>query len=820
MKARALKKNGVAIAISATGLAIFWLSAELVAPAEPNVAVQLAVLIGIAIAIVSLIQCSQVWHLRNDPPHEAQKLLEAIPGLAWATDANGRAFAANESYRSYFGGSHTLDNAMHPDDSGRALSLWSQSLRTGRDFDSTHRVRGGDGAYRWFRVLARPQRDANGEITGWIGILTDVDDEKNAERELDAKVRDLQQRIDAVPVLVWTARADGSAEFLNQRWLEYSGLSPAEAAGAGWLANVHPDDQVTLIDYWQSLLSTGKAGGIEARLRSAAGVYRWFLFRAEPLRDASGKVSHWLGSNTDIDERKRAEEDLQERKHELQQLVDAVPAMISIFTPDGEILDLNKRLMEYLAIRRIEDLDAPGITRLTNALQSYVDADDRENVRNTLTRSFATGEPYTLLHRMRRADGEYRWIEARGEALRDSSGRILKWYVVNIDVDEWHKADEALKQRERELQLLVDTIPTGVWRLTAEGEPDYINKRLETYYGRDVDHSAAVDETRLDRALARLIHPDDLPAVQQALGRSLRSGQSFAWRYRNRRADGVYRWVDARAEPLRDEEGRIVRWYGVSIDIDDGINAQEALRLAREKLSKAAQNSSLAELSASIAHEVNQPLAAIVTNSNACQRWLSATPPNLEQAQTSAERIIRSSMRATEIINRIRALFKQTGSTRTLIDVNEVIDEVHHLMIPEATSERVLIEMDLEPALPPVLADRVQVQQLLVNLIRNGADALRVNLDLPKLLVIASRRNGDVVQVDIRDNGEGLAEPERIFEPFFTTKEGGMGMGLAICRSIVEAHEGSLWATRNDPRGTVFSFTFPLGSLNRPDVLS
>jgi PAS domain S-box-containing protein len=811
MKARPLLKYGTAIAISAAGLAVFWLSGELMAPLKANAYVRVAVLVGIAIAIVFLTQSLEGEDKRGSRLDEAHESVERIPGLAWATDVRGQLTAENANCQNYLGAGDTLKTAIHPEDSERALGLWSRSLQTGEDFQSTHRVRDRDRVYRWFRAVANPQRDPTGETIGWIGALIDIDDQKKAERELEARAYQLQQRIDAVPVLLWSARADGFADFLNRRWLEYTGLSPEQAVGFGWLASIHADDRNTLVEYWKSLLEAGTYGEIEARLRRVDGEYRWFLFRAEPLRDASGKVSQWLGSNTDIDDRKKAEEKLRARERELLQFVDAVPAMVCILTPEGEPSYVNKRLMDYVAITKIEDLDVPGHTRLASASRFFVHPDDTDHVQEILSQSFATGEPYTLLHRVRRADGEYRWIEARGEALRDESGRILKWYSVNVDVDDWQKAEEALRKRERELQLLVDTIPTGVWCLTPDGEPDYINKRLETYYGRTVDRSQPVESTRLDRALERLMHPDDLPALQQNLGRSLRTGESFAMRYRNRRADGVYRWVDARAEPLRDEDGRIVRWYGVSVDIDDGVRAQEALRTTREKLSRAAQIANLSQLSGAIAHEVNQPLAAIVTNGQACQRWLSAVPPNVEQAQMSADRIILNSMRATEIISRIRALFKHTTSNKIPIDINEVISEVHHLVIDEISSEGVLVEMDLDPSLPPVFADRVQIQQLLVNMVRNGIDAMLANLGEPKSLTIVSRRDGgNKIRVDIRDNGEGIAEPGRIFEPFFTTKDGGMGIGLAICRSIVESHEGSLWATSNEPRGAVFSFTLPI----------
>ena len=753
MKARPLLKYGAAIAICAAGLAVFWLSDELMAAQKANAFVRVAVFVCIAIAMGFVTQSLQGGVARDSRLEEADESGEKIPGSTWAADARGELTAENANGRNYLRSGATVKTAIH------------------------------------------------------------ADDQKTAERQLESRAYHLQQRIDAVPVLLWSARPDGSAEFLNRRWLEYTGLSLEQASGSGWLASIHPDDRNTLVEYWKSLLETATHGGIEARLRSFDGEYRWFLFKAEPLRDAAGRVIEWLGSNTDIHDLKKAEENLRAHELELLQFADAVPAMVCILTPEGEPSYVNKRLMNYLAIAKISDLDASGSPRLASAANLFVHPDDRAHVQEVLNQSFASGESYTLLHRLRRADGVYRWVEARGEALRDESGRILKWYSVNVDVDDSRKAEEALQKRERELQLLVDTIPTGVWCLTPDGEPDYINKRLETYYGRTVDPSEPVDGTRLDRALERLMHPDDLPALQQNLGRSLRTGESFAMRYRNRRADGVYRWVDARAEPLRDEDGRIVRWYGVTVDIDEGVRAQEALRTTREKLARAAQIANLSQLSGAIAHEVNQPLTAIVTNGQACERWLSAVPPNIEQAQVSADRIIRNSMRAKEIISRTRALFKHKAPNKTQIDINEVIGEVYHLMIDEISSEGVLVEMDLDPALPPAFADRVQIQQLLINLMRNGIDAMRANRGVPKSLAILSRLDGrNFIRVDIRDNGEGIGEPGRIFEPFFTTKEGGMGIGLAICRSIVESHEGSLWATSNEPKGAVFSFTLPIGS--------
>ena len=239
------------------------------------------------------------------------------------------------------------------------------------------------------------------------------------------------------------------------------------------------------------------------------------------------------------------------------------------------------------------------------------------------------------------------------------------------------------------------------------------------------------------------------------------------------------------------------------------LRAEEALRQASDELAKATQAASLAELSASIAHEVNQPLAAIVANSHACHRWLSAEPPNLERAKITAERIIRDANSAADVVSRIRALFKQSTETGSTAALSSAIAEALELMAEEAARRRVRIDTDIEGDLPRVALDRVQVQQVLINLMRNGIEAMDVHCGRQSPRPERTP-DGDVVQTEISDRGRGVEFPDRIFEPFFTTKEQGMGMGLAICRSIVESHGGRLWAEKNEPHGAKFIFTLPV----------
>lgn len=295
-------------------------------------------------------------------------------------------------------------------------------------------------------------------------------------------------------------------------------------------------------------------------------------------------------------------------------------------------------------------------------------------------------------------------------------------------------------------------------------------------------------------------------------------GDTYNIETRHRRADGVYRWFNVLGLPLRDTEGRILRWFHLLTDIEDRKRTEEALQMAQEKLARSSQAVSLAKLSASIAHEINQPLAAVMTNAQACQNWLAATPPNVQRATVSVERIIRSANSVSEVIERIRALFTQCPRIRERHSINHVISEVCRLISSEAGARRIRIRAILDEAVPPTPIDRIQLQQVMVNLLRNAMDAAEMIDGDARFLDIQSRWDGeDKVLVVVKDYGPGLTEMEKIFEPFFTTKKDGMGMGLSICRSIVEAHGGALWAANAGKGGAMFSFTLPLLPAANPD---
>lgn len=471
----------------------------------------------------------------------------------------------------------------------------------------------------------------------------------------------------------------------------------------------------------------------------------------------------------------------------------------------GNFLHLDPRFLEWQGAR-IEDHKVNE-----DGSFNYVDAvhpDDAAAALGGWAESLRTGTPYLSQQRMRGADGSYRWCQCDGVPVRDASGAITDWYGTIIDVDEFKRTETDLRDREHELVRLADTVPVLIWSTTATGEPIFINRRLCEWAGIELADLDDPDRSRLAAAVAQSVHPEDAASVGAALGASFESGAAFTMRYRHRCADGSYRWVEGKAEPLRDDAGRIVRWYGVSRDIEDEIRDREALRKARERLARATQAASLSALSASIAHEVNQPLAAVVTNAQACQRWLAADPPNLDRARQTIARIVRDAFAGAQVLDRIRALFRETGQQRLPTQLSHIVTEAHALLDDEMRAHGVEVSLALDPELPTLPLDRVQVQQLLVNLMRNGAEAM--DESAIRRLELATRRIDGQVRLEVRDFGTGLDDPDTAFEPFVTTKSQGMGMGLAICRSIARAHGGDLQAEAAAPRGTRMIFSLPI----------
>jgi PAS domain S-box-containing protein len=386
---------------------------------------------------------------------------------------------------------------------------------------------------------------------------------------------------------------------------------------------------------------------------------------------------------------------------------------------------------------------------------------------------------------------------------------VFAAFVIATLVRRARRLGEATAVRDQ-LQLIIDTIPAVVWSNLPDGSTEFLNQRFRDYSGLSDEHGRPP-------AWMDILHPDD--AAEGGWRAAFAGGEPFEREARLHSADGNYRRFLLRFEPLRDRQGGIAKWYATCTDIEDLKRAEEELRQrelylreAQAELAHANRVTTAGQLAASIAHEVAQPVAASVTNANAALRWLGADPPNIEETHQALGRIVRDGRRASDILGRIRALVRKAPSRRDQVAVNDMITEVLALTRAELRRNHIAARTQLASGMAPVDGDRVQLQQVLLNLILNAIEAMREPGDDRKELLITSTEDASTgVRIAVADTGPGLPAESlaRVFDAFYTTKSDGMGMGLSICRSIVEAHGGEISTAANEPRGAVFQFTLP-----------
>ncbi len=406
--------------------------------------------------------------------------------------------------------------------------------------------------------------------------------------------------------------------------------------------------------------------------------------------------------------------------------------------------------------------------------------------------------------RLRRYDGKYRWFLFRANPLRDETGTLIKWYGVNTDIEDRKRAEAELRRAYDSFADAQRLSKTGSFITDLVG--DEHNWSVEAYRIFEFDPGTTVTVQRI----RDIIHPDDLPSFDSVIGRGM-SGVDVNFAFRIVTDRGAVKHVRGVAHVIEQIEGRPM-FVGALQDVTERMVAEEALNRARSDLAHVARATTLSTLTASIAHEVNQPLSGIITNASTCLRMLDADPANVEGARETARRTIRDGNRASDVIARLRALFSKKESTLELLDLNEATRELIALSLSELQRNRVVLHSELADDLPHVTGDRIQLQQVILNLLRNASDAMVDVHDRPRHLVIKTEREGgDRVRVTVRDAGVGV-DPQgmdKLFGAFYTTKSDGMGIGLSISRSIIERHHGRLWAEPNDGPGATFSFSIP-----------
>ena len=732
-------------------------------------------------------------------------IVNTIPTAAWTTRPDGYCDFTNQVWLDYAG--MTAEKAqgwgwaeaIHPDDRKKLVEEWQSCLASGTPVDTEARIRRFDAAYRWFLIRANPLTDESGNILKWYGTCIDIEDHKRGEADLRTRELSWRQIVDNIPGIVATTGAMGEVEFLNRQTLEYFGNTSEELKNWALIGAVHPDDLPRVVEARKKSIETGQVYEIEHRCRRADGVYRWFQVRGLPVRDTENKVTAWYLLLTDIDDRKKAEEALKSSERNLRLTINAIPIYIHVLRTDGSVLYVNPAVLDYFGITMDEAQKEDYRAR-------FFHPEDVERLRDERRQALQRPVPFENEQRVLGKNGAYRWFLIRYKPLLDEQGRIDRWYAAALDIEDRKRAESQVEQAYLRLAEAQRLSKTGSF-ITDLLVDDH-NWSEEAFRIFEFDPTTKVTV----QMIRNMVHPEDLPFFDSVIARGM-TGQDVDFLFRIVTSRGALKHIRGMARVIEQVAGRPL-FIGALQDVTESKIAEEALNRARSDLAHVARVTTLNTLTASIAHEVNQPLSGIITNASTCLRMLDGNPPNLDGARETARRTIRDGNRASDVIKRLRALYSKKEFTLEQLDLNEATREVIALSMSDLQRNRVILRSELADDLPPVTGDRVQLQQVILNLLRNASDAMTSVEDRPRELLVRTEPDaGDQIRLSVKDVGVGFT-PEaaaKLFQAFYTTKNDGLGIGLHVSHSIIEAHNGRLWATANDGPGATFSCVIPCG---------
>jgi PAS domain S-box-containing protein len=505
----------------------------------------------------------------------------------------------------------------------------------------------------------------------------------------------------------------------------------------------------------------------------------------------------------DIDDRRKAEGAIRESEYKLRQIIDTVPSLVWATGLNGENTYANRRVLDYLGV--------PYEEFRNHGWQRFVHPDDLPETLKAFRRAIETGTSYEAIHRVLRADGEFRWHQARGEPMRDQEGRIIHWYGLSIDVDEAKKAEERLRRSQAWLAQAQSLTQTGTWVIHGP-TLHFLYWSDESYriWGFDPRQGLPSHDDMWGR-----IHPDDRERLWGEVQAALREQRDFFERFRILLPDGTVKYLEATTHHEFSSTGALLEAICTSVDVTERKQAQDErgrLRQLESDLAHMNRLSVMGELAASLSHEILHPIATARNNARAGIRFLELNPPNLNEVKEALGCVVRDADRAKDIVGRIRNQIKRAPPRKELFCLNEAISEVIVMVRSAIARSAISVSTRLMDGLAPVQGDCVQLQQVLVNLILNAVEAMSSVEDATRELSIRSEQSqAGGILVAVHDSGPGVdpVDLERVFEPFYTTKTSGIGMGLSICQTIIRAHGGRLWMCANEPRGAVFQFTLP-----------
>jgi len=673
-----------------------------------------------------------------------------------------------------------------------------------------------------YRVLSLTFFTSLGLTVCWLSASRRRAEE--ALRESEQRWRNLTE---ALPQLVWGAGRDGGCDYFSTQWTTYTGIPESKLLGWAWMEALHSDDREPTRQFWTESVAGRQPYDVEYRIRRTDGTYGWFKTRGTPIRDTEGRIVKWFGTCTDISDRKRAEQELRERELELRQARDLLEIKVMERTKElrrneaylAEAQKLSKtgsfgwnvfggeiywseetfRIFEY----------GPATRPRLQLVLERTHPEDRVRVQQAIDRASQDAKNFDIEHRLLMSDGSVKHVHVVGHLLETGQPGKTELVGAITDITERKRAEVALRQTEEYLEDAQRLSHTGSWaRVPDTGAMRYWSAECYRVLGFEPLGGPPPFETFLQH-----VHPDDRAKVRAAAENAARAKVDYELDYRIVHPGGNIRDIHTIAHPVLSPSRDVVEFVGTVMDVTERRQAEkerERLRQVQADLAHISRATTMGELTASLAHEINQPITAAATDARTCLRWLAREQPDIGEARESAARMVNAVTRAADIISRLRQLFKKGAPQTSLVDVSEVIQEMVVLLRSEASRHSVSIVTELSEDLPRVVADRVQLQQVLMNLMLNGIEAMQ-DTSGGQLTIRSLRGEGGQLLISVSDTGTGLPpdQADQIFNAFFSTKAQGTGMGLSISRSIIESHGGRLWATSNSGRGATFNLTLP-----------
>jgi PAS domain S-box-containing protein len=741
----------------------------------------------------------------RESEYKLRQIIETIPSLVWSADPNFEATHLNQRHLDYYG--MQLEDFkrggwkafQHPDDLSETERAIFHAVQTGTSFQAKHRIRRADGEFRWHDSRGEPLRDRQGNIIQWYGLSVDIDEAKKVEDRLRRSEAYLAEAQRLSHTDTW-AFSGATTLYWSEEGYRIWGLDPLHGPPNRetiW-QRIHPDDRDRVYEGVQEAVRQKRDYAVEFRIILPDGTVKYLESISRHLFSERGELVEVVGTHVDVTERKRAEQALRESEAKIRRLVDANIIGIVIWDFDGRIIEANDAFLRMVHYDR-EDLVA-GRLRWTE----LTPAEWRERDEHAVTELLSTGTFQPFEKEYFRNDGS-RVPVLIGAASFEEDGNQGVAFV--LDLTERKCAEQAVRESEAKFRDYAETASDWFWEIG----PNYKFTLLtENAFGSD--SADRIGTVCWEHALDLETEPEKWRLIQATLD-SREPFRDFV--YCSARRDGTPIYVRSSGKPVFDANGEFRGYRGTGTDVTAVMRAQrteESLRAVQAELAHMSRVNTLGELTASIAHEVKQPIAAARNNARAALNFLEMQPPDLGEVREALACIVSDTDRTGHIVDRVRDHIQKAPPRKELFDLNIAIDEVILLARSAIIENGVSVRARLAEGLPPVQGDRVQLQQVVLNLILNAVEAMSsVEAGARELSISAEQSRTNGVVVAVRDSGPGIDSDhlDRVFEAFYTTKPSGVGMGLSICRSIIDAHGGRLWADANEPRGAIFQFTVP-----------